>query len=148
MTMFEPDPADVAASGPAASALLGKEPAPGQAPAGPIPTLPGTPPVPSTSRYAGIEVATWTDSDGVERPFLRRRFVPQPEDLATSGWDMVGPGDRIDLVASRSLGEGRNFWQICDANVAFDPAELEQPGRRLRITLPEGFPGQQEADHG
>jgi hypothetical protein len=61
---------------------------------------------------------------------------------------MVGPGDRIDLVASRSLGEGRNFWQICDANVAFDPGELEQPGRRLRITLPEGFPGQQEADHG
>ncbi|MEO0078974.1 MAG: LysM domain-containing protein, partial [candidate division WOR-3 bacterium] len=34
------------------------------------------------------------------------------------------------------------FWRICDANNVLDPSELtENPGRRVRITLPEGFPG-------
>jgi hypothetical protein len=144
----EPDPADVAAGGPAASALLGTAPAPGQAPAGPIPVVPATPLVDPSSRYAGVEIATWVGVDGVERPYLRRRVAPQPEQLATAGWDVVGPGDRIDLVAARTLGDGRLFWQLCDANGAFDPAELEQPGRRLRVALPEGFPGPEEADHG
>jgi hypothetical protein len=33
-------------------------------------------------------------------------------------------------------------WRLCDANGAMRPDELtETPGRRLRITLPEGIPG-------
>jgi hypothetical protein len=145
----EPDPADVAASGTAAATLLGRtDPTPGQAPTSGVPTLPTASSVPSTSRYAGVDVATWVGPDGVERPYLRRRLIPQPDQLATSGWEMIGPGDRLDLVASRALGDGRNFWQLCDANVAFDPAELEEPGRRLRVTLPEGFPGAQGGSGG
>jgi hypothetical protein len=43
-------------------------------------------------------------------------------------------------VAARALGDPKAFWQLCDANLAFDPAELEQTGRTLRVALPAGFP--------
>jgi hypothetical protein len=138
----EPDPALVAASGPAAAVVLGNAtPAPGQAPSSGIPALAASSPVAPGSRYHDVGIEVWIDGDGRERPFLRRRMIPQPEDLATSGWETVGPGDRIDLVAARALSDPRAFWQLCDANLAFDPVELEQAGRVVRVALPAGFPG-------
>jgi hypothetical protein len=38
------------------------------------------------------------------------------------------------------------FWRICDANRAMRPGALtETIGSRLRITLPEGIPGTEDA---
>jgi len=139
----EPDPALVAAASPMAATVLGTDTAPatpGLAPATVIPALPASPPVPPTSRYASAGVAVWVDADGLERPFFRRRLVPQPEDLATAGWDTVQTGDRADLIAVPVLGDPKAFWQLCDANLAFDPVKIEAPGRLLRVALPEGFP--------
>jgi hypothetical protein len=44
------------------------------------------------------------------------------------------------------MQDAEQFWRIADANAALHPNELTaQPGRRLRITLPEGIPGPSNA---
>jgi hypothetical protein len=99
-------------------------------------------PFPPNSRYRGIETATWTEPDGRELVFLRRRFVPAPETLAQVGEVVVSQGQRLDVIAFQQLGDAELAWRICDANRAMRPEELSATiGRRLRITLPEGIPG-------
>jgi hypothetical protein len=93
------------------------------------------------SRYASIDTATLT-VEGVEVVYVRRRFLPQPDDLAQIGTEVVRPGDRLDNVAGRSMGDPELFWRLADGNRAMDPNDLTVvPGRVLRVTLPAGFPG-------
>ena len=97
---------------------------------------------PSSSRYQGIEIARLTTAGGGEIVYLRRRFVPQPEELALLREHVVVQGDRLDNVAAHYLGDPELFWRLCDANRALRPDELtEVSGRRLRITLPQGLGG-------
>jgi hypothetical protein len=97
---------------------------------------------PINSRYHGVETAQLPAPDGRTVTYLRRRFVPQPERFALLHEHVVVQGDRLDNIAARYLGDPEQFWRICDANRAMRPEELtETPGRRLRITLPEGIPG-------
>jgi hypothetical protein len=97
---------------------------------------------PPTSRYFGIETTTLETGDGRTHAYLRRRFVPQPERFTTLQEHAVVQGERIDNITARYLGDPLQFWRVCDANRAMRPEELtEEPGRRLRITLPEGIPG-------
>lgn len=101
-----------------------------------------TAPVPPTSRYSGIEVVVHVEPDGREVAHLRRRFCPHPEDLAQLAEHVVLEGDRLDVVAAREVGDPEQFWRIADANRAIRPDELTvEPGRRLRVCAPEGFPG-------
>ncbi|MGH4024787.1 MAG: LysM domain-containing protein [Pseudonocardiaceae bacterium] len=97
-----------------------------------------------TSRYAGVEVATTTVSDGTggqrDVRYLRRRFPPQPAALQTLTEHPIAQGDRLDLVTARYLGDPTQFWRICDANLAVHPQELTSPdriGERLRIPIPQ-----------
>jgi hypothetical protein len=101
---------------------------------------------PPTSRYFAVEVAEYDPGDGRPvAPYLRRRFPPQPGDLAQVREHLVVDGDRLDLLAARYLGDPEQFWRICDANRALRPGELTgTPGRRLRITLPEGIAGSRD----
>jgi hypothetical protein len=95
-----------------------------------------------TSRYYDIPTATLTATDGHEVIYLRRRFLPQPEQLALLEQHVVALGDRLDNVAAQRLGDPEQFWRIADANRALRPEELvAEVGRRLRITLPAGVPG-------
>jgi hypothetical protein len=96
---------------------------------------------PPTSRYHGIGTATLETSDGRTIVYLRRRLVPPPERFETLQEHTVAQGERLDLIAARYLGDPEQSWRLCDANGAVRPAELEEPGRRVRITLPEGIPG-------
>jgi hypothetical protein len=97
---------------------------------------------PPTSRYYGIDIATLTDADGEQVPYLRRRFVPPSSRFALLREHVVSEGERMDVIAARELGDPEAYWRICDANDAMRPEELtESNGRRLRITLPEGIPG-------
>ena len=99
-------------------------------------------PFPPTSRYHGIEVILVELTDGRKTACIRRRFLPQPEQMADLGEHVVTQGDRLDNVTFRYLGDAEQFWRLCDANRAMQPEELtETIGRRLRITLPEGVPG-------
>src|SRR6185295_11948950 len=95
-----------------------------------------------TSRYFNIEKTTLETSDGKIHAYLRRRFLPQPENFFTLQEHVIVQGDRIDNITARYLGDPLQFWRVCDANRAMRPEELtEEMGRRIRITLPEGIPG-------
>jgi len=96
------------------------------------------------SRYAGIQTATLEGADGSVTVYLRRRFVPSPERFALLTTYTVSQGDRIDNLAAKLIGDPELFWQLDDANGAMQSDDLTgTPGRRIRVTLPEGIPGVQ-----
>lgn len=99
-----------------------------------------TPRFPTNSRYQAVPIALRTLPDGRVVAYLRRRFVPQPEDLAPIGAVIVAAGDRLDNIAAVTLNDPELFWRLCDANRTMNPPELEEPGRRLVVAAPEGFP--------
>ena len=100
---------------------------------------------PPNSRYAGMEMVKLEQLDGRTIVYLQRRFVPPPERFALLQEHVVHQGDRLDNITAHYLGDPEQFWRICDANAALRPEELEEIGRRLRITLPEGIPGMPNA---
>ena len=101
---------------------------------------------PTTSRYHGIETGKLEKPDGTSVIYLKRRFVPQPENFELLQEHVVTESERLDNITARYLSDPEQFWQICDANRAMRPDELtETIGRRLRITLPEGIPGVPDA---
>ncbi len=95
---------------------------------------------PPDSRYHGIPVRVWTAPDGRQITYLARRFAPPPEAFATQGYRRIAQGDRLDRISARTIGNPEAFWMHCDSNRAIWPEELEQTGRELRLTLPEGVP--------
>lgn len=90
------------------------------------------------SRYYTIDTATTTASDGRTIAYVRRRFLPQGETLPLLGEVTVAQGDRLDLIAGRTLGAAEAFWRVCDANNALNPFDLtDEPGRVLRVPVPQ-----------
>jgi hypothetical protein len=104
----------------------------------------GLPPLvifPSTSRYASIPLLT-LDVEGQEIRYLDVRLLPPLDAFVTTSEHVVEEGDRPDNLAARYLGDPEQSWRLCDANPVMHPAELVAiPGRLVRITLPQGFPG-------
>jgi hypothetical protein len=101
---------------------------------------------PPTSRYHGVDTATLETADGKTAIYIRRRFLPPPENFALLQEHVVTQGERLDNITAQYLGDPEQFWRVCDANAAMRPDELtETIGRRLRITLPEGIPGMPNA---
>lgn len=96
-------------------------------------------PFPPTSRYASVPLATLQTADGTTIVYLRRRFVPPPEQFTLLQEHIVKQGDRLDNITAQYLGDPEQFWRVCDANNVVRPRELEAIGRRMRITLPEGL---------
>ena len=93
------------------------------------------------SRYYAIETATLTPPGGQPVTYLRRRFLPQGGELPPLALIAVQPGDRLDLIANRTLGDPLAFWRICDANNAMDPLKMLEdaagdPARRLMVPMP------------
>jgi hypothetical protein len=104
------------------------------------------PAFPPESRYYGLEIAQSTGPDGQPVAYVRRRFVPAPERFATQSEHSVSQGDRLDTLAAKYLGDPLQFWRLCDANGVLRPDELvETIGATVRITLPEGVPGEPDA---
>ncbi len=94
------------------------------------------------SRYNGIEEAesTLPDGEGGLKTvrYLRRRFLPQPDQLVTMVEHRVTAGDRLDNVATRYLGDPLAFWRLADANLELQPEVLtDTAGRSIRIALPQ-----------
>ncbi|WP_327381953.1 LysM domain-containing protein [Streptomyces sp. NBC_01207] len=95
----------------------------------------------ATSRYANTPTAVLQLPDGRTVTYVRRRFPPDPDALTTLSLHAVAPGERLDHIAAQELGDPEQAWRIADAHRILAPATLtERPGRRLRITLPEGIP--------
>ncbi|PTR05766.1 hypothetical protein C8R32_11612 [Nitrosospira sp. Nsp5] len=106
----------------------------------------GTQNFPPSSRYHGVATEVHASEDGRPKVYLKRRIVPAPERFSTISEHSVQEGERLDLIAGRYLGDAELYWRICDANGALRPNELiEAVGTRLRITLPEGAPGNGDA---
>ena len=59
--------------------------------------------------------------DGRIVSYVRRRFLPPALPLLAE--ITVAPGERIDLIANRTLGDPLAFWRLCDANDVIDPTE-------------------------
>jgi hypothetical protein len=94
------------------------------------------------SRYYGAPTATLETQDGRQIVYVRRRFVPPPENFSVLFEHVVTEGERLDNITAQNLGDPEQFWRVCDANGAIRPEELvETVGRRIKITLPEGIPG-------
>lgn len=94
------------------------------------------------SRYQGIETSTLTTPDGRTIAYVRRRFCPQPAQLAQIQTHVVTEGERLDVIAARYFNDPQLFWRVCDANGAMRPEDLTATlGRELRICLPQGIPG-------
>lgn len=108
-----------------------------------LPGTGGTPPpgYPIDSRYANTTTVTRTLPDGRTVTYLRRRFIPDSDNLVTAIWHEVTAADRLDTLAAQYYGDSQLWWRIADANDADDPDELLVVGRRIRITHPEGIAG-------
>jgi hypothetical protein len=91
-----------------------------------------------TSRYYRLKTAEYTAPEGRIIAYKRRRFLPQGEAMPLLVEVSVAQGDRLDLIAARTLGDPGVFWRICDANNAMDPLELTaEPGRIIRVPVPQ-----------
>ena len=101
-----------------------------------------TPAFPPNSRYNKIPLARLTTRDGTEVAYLKRRFVPDPENFALLQYHTLTEGERLDHIAAKYFGDPEQFWRLCDANGIVRPNDLLQPiGGMIRITLPENIPG-------
>ena len=94
-----------------------------------------------TSRYFGLPLLLRAAPDGTIHAYVSRRLVPAPERLAAAGSYVVTEKDRADTIAFAIFGDPELFWRLCDGNRALQPRDIERPARRLRVTLPEGIPG-------
>lgn len=91
-----------------------------------------------SSRYSGVSTARLILSDGGSVSYVRRRFVPPADSLPPLAKITVTEGDRLDLIAGRTLGDSEQFWQVCDANEAMKPNDLlEESGKILRVPMPQ-----------
>lgn len=90
------------------------------------------------SRYISLPTASYTDAAGRTVTYVRRRFLPDGKRQPLLVEVTVTDGDRLDLIAARTLGDPEQFWRICDANNTMDPFDLtDEPGQILRINTPQ-----------
>ncbi|MFM0225684.1 LysM domain-containing protein [Paraburkholderia dipogonis] len=93
------------------------------------------------SRYYTTETTEFVQPDFTRVVYLRRRFVPDPSRFVTMQEYRVMEGDHIDRMAAAVLGDPQQFWRLPDANGDLDARDLEEVGRRIRLTLPDGMGG-------
>ena len=99
-----------------------------------------------SSRYRDVGITSLKNNKEETIIYLRRRFLPKTENFFVVQEHTVKEGDRLDNLTHQYLGDPERFWQICDANDTLIPDELtENPDGKIRITLPEGIPGNNNA---
>jgi hypothetical protein len=90
------------------------------------------------SRYSEIGRAVHVTSDGREITYVQRRFLPPGEALPLLTEVTIKDGDRLDLIAARTLGQVEQRWRIADANNAMRLQDLlSEPGKVLRVPVPQ-----------
>jgi hypothetical protein len=86
----------------------------------------------STSRYASVADAVYTDANGRQFSFKVLRLTPTAPALLVHG---VVQQDRLDLLSATFYTDPEQFWRICDANFAMRPDDLLDVGLILQIPL-------------
>ncbi len=106
------------------------------------------------SRYARLAATPLSYIDGLGREirYLPRRFLAPFTSFETLISVDVQRGDRLDLIAARTLGAAEAWWRVAEANEALDPRTLTEtpdpaqmlteggarPAPRLRVPVPTG----------
>ena len=91
-----------------------------------------------TSRYYALDTAMWTGPDGEPITYVRRRFLPPLESLPVLAVVKTAEGDRLDIIAARTLGAGELFWRLSDANTAMNPFDSTATvGNLVAIPMPQ-----------
>jgi len=91
-----------------------------------------------TSRYYNLQTTEFISASGDVTAYKRRRFLPQGSSLPLLVELSVVSGDRVDLIAARTIGASEQYWRIADANDAMNPRTLtEEAGRVLRVPVPQ-----------
>ncbi len=91
-----------------------------------------------TSRYFHLGTERHTTPEGREVAYKRRRFLPLGREMPLLVEVEVTQGERLDLITARTIGDPEQYWRVCDANDAMNPADLtEEPGRVLRVPVPQ-----------
>jgi len=94
-----------------------------------------------SSRYANVDTTTLVTGDGVERRYLLRRFLPDGKKQPLLTEVTVTQGDRLDLLAFRTIGDPVQFWRLADANNAMKPEDLtSEAGAVIRVAVPQPDP--------
>jgi hypothetical protein len=91
------------------------------------------------SRYARLADLDYEDAEGRKIKYRERRFLPQGRALPLLQHVDLAPGDRLDLIAARILGDPLLFWRICDANNCMNPFDLTDEDAlkfRRRLSVP------------
>ncbi|THD35869.1 MAG: hypothetical protein E7773_07930 [Sphingomonas sp.] len=86
-------------------------------------------------RYAAIGNLRCVTDDGMAIVYKKRRFLPRVDPDAAGSTVVPRQGDRLDLIAARTLGDPLLFWRIADANLTLDPFDLIEPNEALTIPL-------------
>lgn len=90
------------------------------------------------SRYYSLDVAMLALPDGRTVSYVRRRFLPEGEQMPVLVESATLQGERPDQFTTRVLGDPLHFWRLCDANNVMHPLELTaEYGRVRRIPLPQ-----------
>ena len=90
------------------------------------------------SRYFSCQDAILLLPNSHTVSYKARRFIPKTQTMFSLQQVTVVAGDRIDLIANKTIGDPLQFWRICDANNAMHPLELITPGNILQIPVPRG----------
>jgi hypothetical protein len=91
-----------------------------------------------SSRYYNLANAIYKGESGRRIAYKRRRFLPQGERMPLMLQVSVADGDRVDLIAARTIGAPEQFWRIADANNALNPFDLTaEIGAVLRVAQPQ-----------
>ncbi|HEU4882971.1 MAG TPA: hypothetical protein VFT45_12010, partial [Longimicrobium sp.] len=71
---------------------------------------------PPTSRYCSLPTRSYDPGGGgAPVPYLTRRFCPQGAGMPLLALAEVNPGERLDQLTARTLGDPTQFWRIADA---------------------------------
>src|SRR4051794_41832803 len=93
-----------------------------------------------TSRYAAVETAEFELEAGRTVRYLRRRFVPAPEQFVVIDEHVVVAGDRLGTIAAPHPGGPGAVWRVADAEGAPRPRDPTPPGGRRARGPPPGGP--------
>jgi hypothetical protein len=89
------------------------------------------------SRYHSVPTKTITRVNGTQINYKARRFLPPVHPSQFALKITAAANDRLDLLATKTLGDPLKYWQICDSNYTLNPANFLQPGRVIRVLPPQ-----------
>jgi hypothetical protein len=87
------------------------------------------------SRYDAIEEATIEQSDGREVVYKRRRLIGRQRTTIFRGRVIVSRDERVDHIATRTLGDPGQYWRLMDANAVMNPREIDE-GKGQTLDIP------------